>query len=1625
MARCKIDDSLFWRSHGPQPTDGEGSRRIEFRRNLLFLLACVITVTLFLPVDPAFAQKGPGDFVIWNVAMGKTTPTQSAPPSIAEFAWSADGKAVAIGAERNVRVIREGKPETTYSLEKAVGTIAAMTLGPTGAHLAVATSSGQVIVWDGQTTKPVFKTAVTSSLITSLAFSPDDGLLAAGGAGVKLWNTRNWQSVRADSPARSWITDLAFNPKTGDLASADFDGTVQIFDSKGKVNKTYTAAAGAVTTLNYSPSGVLLATGGADGLVKLWKRGEDAPMAVLAQKSAIRSICFSPNEAILAVTSDDRNVSTWNISSERILRTLSLENGYGRRLRFADDNQLEIGVQSSPPQRTRSLFILAVAGRPEANSEQNEVTRNDVVAFADAVETGGRGTFGRIERKVLLDPEASVEVVRTAVQAWMKQMQPEDEFALYYSGAAGPTPQGSGLQFSGGKAISTEQLARWLESMPAKDQLIILDTNRADEIQDELRRLLRPDQKTKELDQRNRLFIARKGPDSAPQGEPNSFASAVISGLKGQADEGSTEGQLSAAELQSFLYRRLLPQSGARQSAAIDLDGNDFMLTQRAQVKQSVLRGSQLVDASVAPRPEVLFQERHDYALLIATDHYESWPQLTNPIQDAQAIGDTLRDTYGFQVELLKNPTQLEIYQTIARYREKEFLPGDQLLVFIAGHGDFDRGAGEGFIVASDSKLAEDDPTRGTLIPHSRLRNYIDNLQVKHVLVVMDVCFGGTFDRKLSEAGSRGGMYENLPIEQLFFERDKWPTRKFITSGGETYVPDGEPGHHSPFVKNFLEEIRNPPGSPPYLTFADLLSSVGATNPVPVWGTWGHDEAGSDFFLISKSLVGRTRPESSISAHGESEPVGQVVVHQRKSVCVLGLKNLSVVPDEANLGAAISDQLSGELGAGQKLIVVPSQTVSNTKLSLGLQEAESYSTETLLRVHQNTGADVVIGGSIWAPQGTGGLVRVSFTIQDAVTGETIDSTPVTGTQAGLGDLISRAGALLRSKLGVSDVSADQVAAIKAGMPTTVEALKLYSTALERLHTYDATGARDLLIKADAAEPGVAFIHIALADAWETLGYDARAIEEAKKAAELASGLPKEVQYAIEARAAELGGQLPRAIKDYAFLQMSNPDDLESGLKLARAQADGGKGTDALASLEAVANLPPPRGNDPRIALEQANAQEQLGSFPNEREAAQKAIDSARRTGARLVEADANWRLCWAERNMGNADRAVAACESADAIYASVGNKLGMARARTGLGHALSDKPDYSGALAKYEEAAELTSSIGARGDHAAALLNMSRMQIDLSRTDDAEKSLNETIAVAKEIGDVSTEGKGYLNLANIAQMEGDTQRAQDLMKQALQIFESANDQDGIGRAYGNMAMYQLEAGDLRTALISANHCVDVRTRIENLGGIAYCQLTRGDILMAQGDLEQSRAAYETAEKLYQQIQQAGDVAVAWTSLAHLSLEAGLPADAESSAHKAWQEFHKENDSEMEAASLTVLLESLVAQGKKEEANEVLRKLSDLHTDDVDQQLEITVAEAKYLALEGNFAQAIEKLQSALEQARKLSKVSFELAIRLELYRVRSKAGRVDGLEEDVKALTAEASERGFGLIARQSGELHP
>jgi hypothetical protein len=71
--------------------------------------------------------------------------------------------------------------------------------------------------------------------------------------------------------------------------------------------------------------------------------------------------------------------------------------------------------------------------------------------------------------------------------------------------------------------------------------------------------------------------------------------------------------------------------------------------------------------------------------------------------------------------------------------------------------------------------------------------------------------------------------------------------------------------------------------------------------------------------------------------------------------------------------------------------------------------------------------------------------------------------------------------------------------------------------LEKLRMFESLAARDSLVQAVAKEPSFPLAHAALPQVWSTLGYDARAKEEAKRAYDLASDLPPEQRVMAEGR----------------------------------------------------------------------------------------------------------------------------------------------------------------------------------------------------------------------------------------------------------------------------------------------------------------------------------------------------------------------------------------------------------------------------------------------------------------------------------------------------------------------------
>ena len=243
---------------------------------------------------------------------------------------------------------------------------------------------------------------------------------------------------------------------------------------------------------------------------------------------------------------------------------------------------------------------------------------------------------------------------------------------------------------------------------------------------------------------------------------------------------------------------------------------------------------------------------RRDYALLFGTDEYQFWDNLINPVNDTKTVAKELSEIYGFETDVVLNPTTEEVWAKLREYAMKSYMDNDQLLIFFAGHGQFDEVFREGYIVCSDSKLS--DQSKNSYISHVRLRNIINNIPCKHTFLVIDACFGGTFDPLIARADVRGqdALYGEISKGEFIKRKLQFRTRRYLTSGGKIYVPDGRPGHHSPFTRKMLEALRNYGGSDQILTLSEILIYVEKLNPEPRFGEFGDNEPGSDFVFVVK-----------------------------------------------------------------------------------------------------------------------------------------------------------------------------------------------------------------------------------------------------------------------------------------------------------------------------------------------------------------------------------------------------------------------------------------------------------------------------------------------------------------------------------------------------------------------------------------------------------------------------------------------------------------------------------------------------------------------------------------------------------------------------------------------------
>jgi len=134
------------------------------------------------------------------------------------------------------------------------------------------------------------------------------------------------------------------------------------------------------------------------------------------------------------------------------------------------------------------------------------------------------------------------------------------------------------------------------------------------------------------------------------------------------------------------------------------------------------------------------------YALLIAVQDYEHHPYPKNllfPKTDVETLQRVLTEHYVFEsgnIESLLNPSRQDIVRKLFELSEK-LTENDSLLIFYAGHGQKDGKNGKGYWMARDFNSHKPE----TWLSHADVRDWIARIPSKHVLLVSDSCFSGTF----------------------------------------------------------------------------------------------------------------------------------------------------------------------------------------------------------------------------------------------------------------------------------------------------------------------------------------------------------------------------------------------------------------------------------------------------------------------------------------------------------------------------------------------------------------------------------------------------------------------------------------------------------------------------------------------------------------------------------------------------------------------------------------------------------------------------------------------------------------------------------------------------------------
>src|SRR5262245_20496119 len=767
------------------------------KKALLQILPVISTIVIFLPgtvgaqatADPKIRIEGPFNSGIVN-----------------SLAFSPDGKMLASGSgDKTIRLWEMSNGRLIRAFVGHGEVIHTVAFSPDGKTLASGSADHSIKLWQVDNGKLIRLFNGHTSAVYSVAFSPDGKMLASTGeaendSSRRPWDVSSGRAILTFDERNHWVTSVAFSPDGKTIATGSSEQIVKLWDvSAGKFIRSFVGHRNTIHSVAFSPDGKMLVSGSSDHKVKLWDVSNGKQIRSLDGQN-FNAVAFSPDGKTLAAGSDDRTIKLWEVSTGTLIHTFEGQNYYVHSLAFSPDGKT-LASGGSATIRVWSIGSKTMLGSLLHYHDGNWIAfiPGDYYISSDGA---AQYISWRLGNKDYDEPQFRQQFYQpNKVDAGLSGKEVVNSVSSITTGVDKTNTPGNNSVITGTARPSIK------DTTAPKIVITLPSVTRGVGVKSTAGRI---------------SVLGQVFDDSGVK-------QVVVRGTTANLD---IRGNFSAEV-------PLEPGNNLITVTATDIHGN--------QANESFVVRHDPVTAPVTATTPARGGRYH--ALLIAVQEYDhqSINRLEYPLADAQQIERELTSRYTFDpqnVTMLRNPDRRTILDALDQMTEK-LRPEDNLLVFYAGHGQWDEQRKQGYWLPRDALRDR----RADWISNSDLRDAIRGIKARHILLISDACFaGGIF---LAREAFGPGSNATAELENL-------TSRTAMTSGTLTTVPD-----RSVFVEYLLKQLRENTEErlPALELFGKLRLPViinspaqrDGSRPTPRYGTiFEVGDEGGDFIFVRR-----------------------------------------------------------------------------------------------------------------------------------------------------------------------------------------------------------------------------------------------------------------------------------------------------------------------------------------------------------------------------------------------------------------------------------------------------------------------------------------------------------------------------------------------------------------------------------------------------------------------------------------------------------------------------------------------------------------------------------------------------------------------------------------------------